>query len=243
MTGLVVAGLVAGCSAEPDPSSRVPGDPVSADEAKVLSELLYKNHEKGGAKVHITAPYAEATVLTATGEVDFTHSRGHLQTTVTYSNGEPTQSYEVFFTAEEILVGNFAAMTDAMTAQGRPEVKYLRRKTDPNAKLFDQIVFVLARLSATAPEDPQSYAQNGAQWTGQSRVGGTTVVTFTTPSFSVAVAAESKLMMEYIYRPPNSTFDITIDLAEHGTTEVTFPPDAEVAPASQYPDVAAQVGN
>src|SRR3982750_2037258 len=111
--GLLLA-LVAGCSQ--DSGERAPGDPVTRDEAAVLAELLHRNFTEGGAHFVLTAPYAEGTVLTLTGEVDFRRSVGRAEAVTTYSDGGGDARRTMFFTPRDVWFGDVPGQAEALRA-------------------------------------------------------------------------------------------------------------------------------
>src|SRR3954464_301177 len=78
--------LVAGCSSD-SALDRHPGDPVTAEEAAALAELLHRDLTHGGADFVVTAPYAGGVVLTLTGDVDFRGGVGRAEAVTSFTDG------------------------------------------------------------------------------------------------------------------------------------------------------------
>lgn len=243
---LVVLALVAGCgSGEPE---RNVGEPVSQTEAEVLSGVLYRDFQAGGADVVVTAPYAEGALLTLTGEVDFARGTGRLEGVTEYADGRPEDTRTLFFTAEDLWLGDVPGLAEELSAAGLPEAAYVRRPlstTDGagSASLLDVLVQMVLRLSARAEDDPRSFTGNGYTWQGSRSVDGELASLFRTGTgATIAVGADSRLLLQYATRLPGQDFDVTITLADHGEREIELPTAEETLDAAEHPEVAAALG-
>lgn len=245
---LLLLALVAGCSSD-DTAERVPGDPVTEQEADVLSGLLYRDYQAGGADFELTAPFAESAVLTLTGEVDFVRGIGRAQGVTTYRNGQPAETRTLFFTTKDIWFGDVPGLSQALAGAGLPDAGYVRRpiattnSSTGTASLIDVLVQLVPRLSARAADDPRSFLERHYTWQGTRAVNGDLAALYRSGTgTTVAVAAQSKLLVQYLTRLPDQDFDVTITLSKHGTRSIDLPSDAETVNAADHPDIAASVG-
>jgi hypothetical protein len=244
---LLLLTLVAGCGSH-DTAARTPGDKITQSEADVLSGLLYRDYQAGGADFVVSAPFAEGTVLTLTGEVDFVRGIGRAQGVTTYGNGQPQETRTLFFTTKDIWFGDVPGLSAALAGAGLPDAGYVRRPiatTGPSgtASLIDVLVQLVPRLSARAADDPRSFLERGYTWQGTRSVNGDLASLFrNSAGTTVAVAAGSKLLVQYVTRLPDQDFDVTITLSDHGTRQIDLPSDAETVNATDHPDIAAAVG-
>src|SRR3712207_9593541 len=126
VSGLVV-GLLTGCAA--DRGEREPGDPVTRAEAAVLADLLHGNYQRGGADFVVTAPYAEDALLTLTGSVDFRDGVGRAQAVTSFGDGGAEGTRTLFFTREDVWVGDVPGLAEALADDGGPAGGYLDRKS------------------------------------------------------------------------------------------------------------------
>ena len=242
---LVVLALLAGCGS--DEPVRTPGDPVSATEADVLAGLLYRDFQAGGADFVVTAPYAEGTVLTLTGEVDFRRGVGRAQGVTDYAD-RPADTRTVFFTGQDVWFGDVPGLTEELGAAGLPEAAYVRRPiATPDeagtASLVDVLVQMVPRLSARAEDDPRSFTGNGYTWQGSRSVNGELSSVFRTGTGTTfAVGADDRLLLQCVTRLPGQDFDVTITLADHGERAIELPAEEETLDAAAHPEVAAAVG-
>jgi len=238
-----LATLLSGCS-DDDPTQRVSGDPVTTEEAQVLSQLLYADLQSGGADFEVSAPYAEGAVLTLTGEVDFSRGIGRAQAVTTYSDGQPDETRTLFFTESDLWQGDVPGLSDALTAAGLPAAGYARRPlatTDSSgtASLLDVLVQMVTRLSARSADDPRSFEKY--TWVGSESVNGQLASVFRSGTGAeIAVAAESRLLVQYVTRLQD--FPVTITLADHGDREIALPADGDTVDATAHPEIAAALG-
>ncbi|MGY1855636.1 hypothetical protein [Modestobacter sp. SYSU DS0290] len=242
--GLLLA-LLAGCSSDSD-TPRSPGDPVTDAESEVLAQLLARNVEEGGADFVVTAPYADGAVLTLTGEVDFREPAGRAQAVTTFDDGRPDDTRTLFFTEESIWFGDVPGLADAVTGAGLPEASYVRRPlaaaaTGGNASLIDVLLTMVLRLGSDQEQDPRSFS--GYTWQSSQLIDGELAATFSNgQGTTVAVAADSELLVQYVGRITDQEFDVTITLSDHGPREIGLPSDEETLSATEHPEIAAELG-
>jgi len=239
----VVAALLAGCG-EDEAAQRIPGAPVSSQEAEVLSQVLHADQEAGGADFEVSAPYAEGAVLTLTGEIDFAGSIGRARAVTTYGDGRPEETRTLFFTEEELYQGDVPGLAEALSDAGLPAATYVRRPvtaTNANgtASLLDVLVQMVTRLSAPSVDDPGSFGQY--TWRGAQTIDGELASVFQSGTgATIAVGAESRLLLQYVTELQD--FDVTIDLSDHGEREITLPADADTVDLTAHPEIASTLG-
>ena len=239
----VVAALLAGCS-DDEAAQRAPGAPVSSQEAETLSQVLVADLEAGGADFEVTAPYAEGTVLTLTGEIDFARSIGRAQAVTSYGDGRPEETRTLFFTEDQLYQGDVPGLAEALSGAGLPAATYVRRPvtaTDANgtASLLDVLVQMVTRLSARSADDPRSFGQY--TWSGTQQVDGQLASVFRSGTgATIAVGAESRLLVQYMTELQD--FDVTIDLSDHGEREIPLPADDDTVDLTAHPEIAEALG-
>ncbi|MGK5115643.1 MULTISPECIES: hypothetical protein [unclassified Geodermatophilus] len=239
----VVLALLTGCSGADD--QRVTGDPVTVEEAGVLADLLLRNHEQGGADFVVTAPYGESTVLTLTGEVDFSGSVGRAQAVTTHGDARPEDTRTLFFTTGEVWFGDVPGLTDALAAAGLPEAAYVRRPlaTSEESPLTDVLLRLVLNLSAAEADDPGVFRSEDYTWQGDRSIDGELTAVYASESgWSVAVDSSTDLLVQFATRLPEQEHDVTVTLSDHGPREITVPAAEQTVDGTAYPEVAATVG-
>jgi hypothetical protein len=243
--GLVLA-LVAGCSG--GSGERAPGDPVTRDEAEVLAELLHRNFTSGGADFVLTAPYAEGTVLTLTGEVDFRRSIASATAVTTYSDGRADDERTLFFTPRDLWFGDVPGLAEALREAGAPAAPWIRRPVSTSgaegtASLLDVLSQLVLNLSARSGDDPRAFTRGGYTWQGQRSIDGQLSSLYRLQGGQiVAVSAADKTLLQYTTPLQGQDFEVTITLADHGERPIEVPSDDETVNAADYPQVAEELG-
>ena len=96
---LVVLALAgAACSGDTSPSTTE--RPLSDDEAAMLANVLFDNHDRGGADVTLAVQVGEGASLSLQGEIDWTTHRGHA---LVSARGVETGVREVYWSDDAVL--------------------------------------------------------------------------------------------------------------------------------------------
>ncbi|MCU1646637.1 MAG: conserved rane protein of unknown function [Nocardia sp.] len=244
--GLVVA-LLTGCSGSAGAAPRTPGDHVTTAEAAVLAGLLHGNFRSGGADFEETAPYAEGSVLTLTGSVDFVRSVGSARATTTYRNGQPPDSRTIFFTTKDIWFGDVPNLAQELAAAGLPAATYVRRPLAPVAadgqgQLIDVLAQLVLNLSARSSDDPQSFEKGNYTWQGSRSINGRPASVYSLAGGARVAVGADKQLLQYVTPLPDQTFQVTMTLPQHGRRSIDLPGDTRTVSATDHPDIAAKVG-
>jgi hypothetical protein len=244
--GLALA-LVAGCTSGGG-ADRTTGDPVTEEEAQALAALLHRNEQRGGADFVVTAPYGEDALLTLTGSVDFRNDVGRAQAVTSFGDGSAEDTRTLFFTPEDVWVGDVPGLTAALAAAGAPEAAYLRRPVttgmeDGPPLLVDALTELLLNLSARTADDPRAFLDGGYTWQGQRSIDSRLATLFGMPGGrTVAVAASDDLLTQFVTTLGDAESDVTITLSEHGIRRIDLPAEEETADATEYRELAASLG-
>jgi hypothetical protein len=239
--------LVAGCTGDAGADRRA-GDPVTQEEAQALAGLLQRNQQHGGADFVVTAPYGENALLTLTGSVDFRNDVGRAQAVTSYGEGIPEDTRTLFFTPEQVWIGDVPGLAEALASSGSTDAAYLRRPVTSGTEgqtplLVDVLTELLLNLSATTADDPHAFLDGEYTWEGQRSIDSRLATLFGLPGErTVAVAASDDLMTQFVTTLADAQFDVTITLSDHGMRRIDLPAEEETADAAQHPDLAATLG-
>ena len=239
--------LVSGCTST-GAGDRRPGDPVTEEEAGTLAELLHRNRERGGADFVVTAPYGEDVVLTLTGEVDFEESVGNAQAVTTFGDGRADDVRTLWFTPEELWVGDVPGLADSLAAAGEPGARYLRRPVttgtdDQLPLLVDVLVEVLLNLSSRTADDPRAFEADGYTWEGQRSIDSRLTSLFGLhEGRTVAVAASDDLLTQFVTPLAGGELDVTVTLSDHGPRSLQVPDEDQTAEVAEHAELAAALG-
>jgi len=243
----LVAALTVGCSSG-DGGIRRTGDRVTVAEAGALADVLHRNRLEGGAAFVVTAPYSTGVVLTLTGEIDFRRSEGRAQAVTTFPDGRPDDTRTVFFSAQDLWVGDVPGMREALNHAGARRVSYLRRPLSaPGAPdgtpLMDVIVRIVSGLSAPSADPAADFLGPGYTWQGQRSIDSRLASLFRLhDGRTVAVAASGNLLLQYVAPLEDGRFDVTVTLSDQGPRAIDLPGDDETATVARYRAVATSLG-
>jgi len=243
----VTAALTAGCSTA-DSGIRKVGDRITPTEATALADLLHKDSAEGGADFVVTAPYSPGAVLTLTGAVDFRRSVGRAQAVTTFSNGRPDDTRTVFFSPQDLWVGDVHGLAEALARDGARKATYLRRPLaspdDPaGTPLMDVVARIVVDLSAPTRDHASDFLAGGYSWQGQRSIDGRLASLFRLrDGSSVAVAASGGLLLQYVAPLAGGHFDVTVTLTDHGPRTIDLPANAETAAVADHRAVAEALG-
>jgi hypothetical protein len=244
---LTAVAVVAGCTSD-GAEDRRPGDPVTQEEAGTLAELLHRNRERGGADFVVTAPYGEDVVLTLTGEVDFRESIGHAQAVTSFGDGRADDVRTLWFTPEELWVGDVPGLADSLAAAGEQGAVYLRRPVttgtdDQVPVLVDVLVEVLLNLSSRTADDPRAFEAGGYTWEGQRSIDSRLTSLFGLhEGRAVAVAASDDLLTQFVTPLAGGELDVTVTLSDHGPRTLQPPDEEQTAEVAEHAELAAALG-
>lgn len=241
--GLALA-LVTGCTTDGG-MDRTAGDRVTEEEAQDLSALLQRNQQRGGADFVVTAPYSDGELLTLTGAVDFRDQVGRAQAVTSFDDGRPDDVRTLFFTPEEVWVGDVPGLVDALAGSGAPHVTYLRRplttSTDGVPLLRDVLAEMVLNLSARQADHPRAFLGGDYTWEGQRSIDSRLTTLFGAPGgLTVAVDASDDLLIQFVTTVADA--GVTITLSDHGMRRIDLPAEEETAPAAEHADIAAALG-
>jgi hypothetical protein len=229
-----------------DERDRRPGDPVTAAEAESLAQLLHRNLERGGADFVVTAPYSGAALLTLTGEIDFRHSIGRAQAVTSFSDGRADDTRTMFFTDQQLWIGDVPGLVESLAVAGEPDAAYLRRPVvveTGSPGLVDVLVEMLLNLSAPSDDDPQAFLGGGYTWEGQRSIDSRLTSLFALRGGqTIAVDVSDDLLIQFVTPLPGGSFEVTVTLSEHGPRRLDVPAEEETAEAADHAELAAALG-
>jgi hypothetical protein len=229
-----------------DEADRGPGDAVTAAEADTLARLLHRNLQRGGADFVVTAPYSDSAMLTLTGEIDFRRTMGRAQAVTSFSNDRPDDTRTLFFTAEQIWVGDVPGLAESLAGAGVPDAAYLRRPVTTEGEsplLVDVLVEILLNLSARTDDDPQAFRDTAYTWEGQRSIDSRLTSLFgLRDERTVAVGTSDDLLIQFRTPLPGSTRDVTVTLSDHGPRRLGVPAEEETADVADHAELAAAFG-
>jgi hypothetical protein len=242
--GLALAVLPA-CSS-PEDGDRRAGDPVTAVEAETLARLLHRNLERGGADFVVTAPYSDDAMLTLTGEIDFRRSVGRAQAVTSFGDERADDVRTLFFTADDVWLGDVPGLAESLAEAGVPDATYLRRPVttaEETPLLVDVVVEILLNLSARSDDEPQAFLSGGYRWEGQRSIDSELTSLYALrEGRTVAVGASDGLLTQFVTPLPGGSYEVTVTLSDHGPRRLAVPAEEKTADVADHADLAEKLG-
>lgn len=201
---------------------------LSFEEAELLSSTLFRNNEEGGATVTITAPLGEDAVLSASGEVDFAASEGHLVGEVTDATG--SSPFEAYFVPDQLVL-DAASVVGAGGGPYPEGTQWVGRPPQPSLPL-DTAIGLVTALAAEQRDNPALVQQDpDVRVLRQDEIDGVPVTVFEYgPTTRYWVDADG-LMRRAELTVAGLDEQVVIDVADHGPQTITPPPADQITPA------------
>lgn len=185
----IVVGMVlaaASCGGSDDPAApvtsttvRSTGSALTDDDTARLAQMLFRNYRDGGATVAASFDYAPSLSVRMAGDVDWVDHTGRLTVTSTFADGRPQDTQEVVFAEDAVYEAPDEATADRLAAEGRTDVRWIRRPPALDGRPLDQVINLIISLAATRPDNPQLLAQSGTTYDRQEEVEGRAADVFT----------------------------------------------------------------
>jgi hypothetical protein len=155
---LVVGLLASACGGGSEESSGTDVTPLTPQQAVRLAEVLYRNHEAGGARFQLVArDGTSGATITLDGVIDWSSLRGRAAVTGYRDvDGEVT---EVAWTADavaELRPSQLAVLAE----RGETPDTFFLRAADPQGAAIDRLIAIVVGLATTQPDNAQLVLQN-----------------------------------------------------------------------------------
>jgi hypothetical protein len=165
-----------------------------------------------------------------------------------FGDGRADDTRALFFTAEDVWIGDIPGLAEALAGAGVPGAVYLHRPLTAGDEgaippLVDALLEVLLNLSARTADDPRSFLGAGYTWEGQRSIDSRLTSLFgLKDGRTVAVAASDDLLTQFVTPLGGGEVDVTVTLSDHGSRTLAGPAQGETAEAADHPDIAAAFG-
>jgi hypothetical protein len=237
---VVLCGGVPACSKSPSGSSGSSGtttssggSPLTNDQADRLAEVLLKNHDSGGAKLHAEVPFGVGG-FTLDGQIDWANHVGRVTVTAKV-DGAARPPVDLVFNPN-VVFEEVPGLAERLTATGKPAAHWVARALDP-AKVPLHVVLRLIETSAsTVRDNPQLLAQSDARYLGQEAVGSLTTDHFQKGKVRIWVGPDGRsVRMSTDLAATRSV--ATVNYSDFGPRVVPVPNDADIVSLESVADI------
>jgi hypothetical protein len=231
-------GLVACSDDDPSADATTGSAPtprgVTADEADRLAAARLRTYQRELVSFEASVP-VEAGTVTMHGRADMREHRAVAAAVSESSDAEPP-AYAIFAwnLAAAGFVQSEVEVTDAELdrADQIPTRSWGVHPLEGSSEPLDQVLLVLLNLAADRPENSQLLRQNGAQWRGETVVGGREV------DIMAATPPESGGTLTYYVADDGTLVRVDVALGSSVPGTITFQED-DAAAVGEVPVVKA----
>jgi hypothetical protein len=198
---LAVLGALGGCGDDGDDgddegesttTSVATNDPITLDQAELLSGALFRNGELGGADLAGDLRFG-GNQLQLEGVVDWPDGMATGRITGHDARGAPVDL--TFFVAGQTIL--FAVPTEErarLEAEGHLDPQWVSRPFVPDVLTLDRALQILGVLASTQPDNPTLLQQQGILDLGRDDVEGRAASVFQAPNSTYWVADDGTLL-------------------------------------------------
>lgn len=222
---LAFAAMTAACgSADGEAETTAPTEErLDRQRAEVMAQVLFRNHEAGGAYFRVAARSFEGVgTITLDGVVDWTLTLG--RATVA-GVGDDLGEVSAVAWGPQVVAEYRPGLDGVLQGLGHQPGTFLGRDRDMTRRL-DQLLAIVSGLASTTPDNPQLILQNpGAAFLRTDTLRGRTVDVMRYSERSVFwVDTETLHMMRFEGTDSSGRFPVVVDIIELLDEEFEMPP-------------------
>ena len=212
------------------------GARLTTAQALVLSRMLLKDYEAGGADVSVVAPAGTMQAFELRGQVSWADHQGSV---VLHAPGTgAVQADEALVWSHGQLLLRVPGLDQAMAAKGRPGIAFTSRPLQAGMSTVDQVIVLVASLGNDRAENPILLRQADTGYLGRAEINGVSHDRFRYGS-TVYWVDSNGWIARVEAKFASTTGTVVVDLRSHGSRRVDVPAPSAVVPASEISDVLA----
>lgn len=234
---LAVTLLLVACS---DSTTVTTERPLTNDEATLLADALYLNWQEQGATFVANAAWTSAgRTVTMQGEVDWAGIRGHA---LVRSTGADEGLAEVWWTSD-VVVERWPGLDGILTSLGFAGARFVARPPDPEGRLVDHVIAILAGLASQQRENPILIQQTtGSAFIRDDELRGSPVQVLRYGGRSLFwLSTEDAHMDRFDGNASSGTAPTVIDILTNGPQSITLPPVDQTVPSTAIDELYRQL--
>jgi len=225
-------------SAEPTPLTR--------DQATVMAEVLFRNHEAGGADFTLATPAGPGGgTITLSGEVDWAGHRGHAVVDVSGASISPTEAplTEIWWDDEQVYERRPALDSIVASVGLAGTASIIRRPADTERRRVDQLVAIVFGLASEQPENAELIVQQtGSAFVRTDSLRGVDVDVLRYGERTVYwVNRDMGAMVRFEGSDESGRFPVVIDIIDVGARTIAFDEALDVVDLSTLPGEIASL--
>ena len=212
------------------------GARLTTAQALVLSRMLLKDQEAGGADLSVIAAAGTMQAFELRGQVNWADHQGSVMLHAPGTGA--VQADEALVWSQGQLLLRVPGLDGAMAAKGRPGIAFASRPLQAGSSTVDQVIVLVASLGNDRAENPILLRQADTGYLGRAEINGVSHDRFRYGSTVYWVDSSGRIArVEAKFASTKGT--VVVDLRSHGPRHVDVPAPSAVVPASEISDVLA----
>ena len=226
--------VVSSCSGTKSEAER----PLTIDEASILADVLWRNHESGGAHFRLVAKSGTAEGdIAIEGDIDWVKHLGYGRVT---GGSQPHPVNEVWWDANSVAEWRPSLENEVRKLIPTAVNPVLLRDPEQETRRLDQLLAIIVGLSASMPENAQLILQKAdTSFMRTDVLRNRPVLVFRYGKKTIYwIDEKEKTLLRFEGNNATGQFPIIIDFDDFGTKVLTFPKTASVVKLSEHKELS-----
>ncbi len=211
--------------------------PLTLDEASLLADVLWRNHESGGAHYRLVARSGTVSGdIAIEGDIDWIKHLGYGKVS---GGTQPNPVVEVWWDANSVAEWRPSLEDEVREILPNAQNPVLLRKPDQVKRRLDQLLAIIVGLSGTMPENAQLILQKAdTSFMRTDVLRNKPALVFRFGKKSIYwIDKEEKTLLRFEGNSSTGQFPIIIDFQDFGPKVLTFPKTASVIKLSEHKEL------
>jgi hypothetical protein len=217
--------------------------PVNIDEASILAEVLWRNHEAGGAHFRLVAKSGTAEGdIAIEGDIDWVKHLGYGRVA---GGSQPHPVNEVWWDAHSVAEWRPSLENEVRKLIPTAMNPVLLRDPEQETRRLDQLLAIIVGLSASIPENAQLIFQKAdTSFLRTDVLRNRPVLVFRYGKKTIYwIDEKEKTLLRFEGNTSTGKYPIIIDFQDFGTKVLSFPRAASVVKVSEHKELSALIPN
>lgn len=217
--------------------------PVNIDEASILADVLWRNHEAGGAHFRLVAKSGTAEGdIAIEGDIDWVKHLGYGRVA---GGSQPHPVNEVWWDAHSVAEWRPSLENEVRKLIPTAMNPVLLRDPEQETRRLDQLLAIIVGLSASMPENAQLIFQKAdTSFLRTDVLRNRPVLVFRYGKKTIYwIDEKEKTLLRFEGNTSTGKYPIIIDFQDFGTKVLSFPRAASVVKVSEHKELSALIPN
>jgi hypothetical protein len=217
--------------------------PVNIDEASILADVLWRNHEAGGAHFRLVAKSGTAEGdIAIEGDIDWVKHLGYGRVA---GGSQPHPVNEVWWDAHSVAEWRPSLENEVRKLIPTAMNPVLLRDPEQETRRLDQLLAIIVGLSASIPENAQLIFQKAdTSFLRTDVLRNRPVLVFRYGKKTIYwIDEKEKTLLRFEGNTSTGKYPIIIDFQDFGTKVLSFPRAASVVKVSEHKELSALIPN